>query len=185
MTILHIPSNEIAWVNRLEVKEGNVIPLYADVNVIDNKVFQAEQCKDPVIAPVLDSVRKADKPEFTTLKKWSTKSRQLMRYFRDLYINKEGTLMKSTKESRQIVLPKVHHQTVYKELHQNMGHLGSQRVLELVKYRFFWPGMANDIEDFITKRCECLKGKKPNIVEKAKLVNIKSTAPFEIGFLTF
>jgi hypothetical protein len=47
--------------------------------------------------------------------------------------------------------------TVYKELHQNMGHLGAERVVELARERFFWPHMQRNIMHFVTKKCSCVE----------------------------
>jgi hypothetical protein len=49
--------------------------------------------------------------------------------------------------------------TVYKELHQNMGHLGAERVVELARERFFWPHMQRNIMHFVTKKCSCVETK--------------------------
>jgi len=73
------------------------------------------------------------------------------------------------------------HQLIYEELHKKMGHLESERVVDLAKQRFYWPKMVSDIENFIRKKCKCTKDKKPNVPEKAALVNIKRYAQ---AFLT-
>ena len=54
-----------------------------------------------------------------------------------------------------------------------MGHLGFDKVVELVKQRFYWQNYENNLKTFIEKKCQCLKNKKPNQSEKAPLVNIK------------
>ena len=60
-----------------------------------------------------------------------------------------------------MVLPKKYHKRVYGELHENMGHLGAERVTELAKERFYWPFMRADITHYVTKVCHCLKQRKP------------------------
>ena len=42
----------------------------------------------------------------------------------------------------QVVLPKKLHRRVLKELHEDMGHLGAERVLTLARDRFYWPNMT-------------------------------------------
>jgi transposase InsO family protein len=61
-----------------------------------------------------------------------------------------------------------------------MGHLGSDRVEELCRQRFYWPCMRTDIEDFIKKKCTCIASKKPNVREQALLIPVESSYPFEI-----
>jgi transposase InsO family protein len=69
---------------------------------------------------------------------------------------------------------------VFVELHENMGHLGVDKVTELAQQRFYWPGMADDVKEYIQKKCKCIVNKKPNQPEKAPLVPITATYPFEI-----
>lgn len=46
-----------------------------------------------------------------------------------------------------------------RRLHNDMGHLGFERVLDLVRRRFFWPKMQRDIHHFVTAVCTCHKDK--------------------------
>uniref|UniRef100_A0A7M5XBV7 Uncharacterized protein n=1 Tax=Clytia hemisphaerica TaxID=252671 RepID=A0A7M5XBV7_9CNID len=181
MSILSSSSNEIAWINHIHAEEGKVItPTYADIQVIQVKDLKAAQLRDANIFKVYETVLQGNKPRVKIMKQWPKKSRQLMRYFQKLRIDDKGILLKKAGNTHQIVLPTELYKVVYEELHENMGHLGSQRVIDLARERFFWPGMAKDIEEYISRRCRCVKDKKPVMPEKAKLVNIQSTAPFEI-----
>ena len=47
-----------------------------------------------------------------------------------------------------------------------MGHLGFDKVVELVKQRFYWWNYENNLKTFIKKYCQCLKNKKPNQTKK-------------------
>ncbi len=42
----------------------------------------------------------------------------------------------------QLVLPKELRSVVLTSLHDDMGHIGIERSLDLVRSRFFWPHMA-------------------------------------------
>ena len=77
------------------------------------------------------------------------------------------------------------HDIVYTELHEKMGHLGTEKVLDLARRRFYWPGMYKDIDTYIRKKCQCVKQKRPNREDRAPLVPIKSTHPFEIVSLDY
>ena len=88
--------------------------------------------------------------------------------------------MRRTLQYQQIVLPKHYHQLVYVQLHEDMGHLGVEKVTELAQQRFYWPGMVDDVKNHIQKRCKCIVNKKPNIQEKAPLVPVVAQYPFEI-----
>lgn len=78
------------------------------------------------------------------------------------------------------MLLKEYHQLVYTELHENLAHLGSDRVYDLARTRFYWPRMQHHIDFYVRKQCRCLISKKPNVPEKAPLVPIDCRSPFEM-----
>ena len=65
----------------------------------------------------------------------------------------------------QFVLPSCFHPLIFKELHNNMGHLGVDRVLALIRERFLWPGMQADVKHYITQVCTCLRQKKKKLLK--------------------
>ena len=58
-----------------------------------------------------------------------------------------------------------------------MGYLGTERVLALVRDRFYWPYMRKDIEHFVTNVCSCLKRRRPNLPTRDPLHPITTTSP--------
>ncbi|CAB3992586.1 Retrovirus-related Pol poly from transposon [Paramuricea clavata] len=69
---------------------------------------------------------------------------------------------------------------VYKELHEDIGHLGLERVLALARDRFYWPYMRRDIEYFITRVSHCVKNKRPTLPTREPLHPIVTTSPFQL-----
>ena len=53
-------------------------------------------------------------------------------------------------------------------------------MIELIKERFFWPKMYNDVKYFVTIICKCIKEKTPNTVPQAPLKTITSSSPMEL-----
>ena len=78
------------------------------------------------------------------------------------------------------MLPREFHPLVYKEVHQEMGHLGAERVPQLARKRFYWPYMQRDITNFVRWVCSCLKQRRPNISTRAPLQPVITNAPFEL-----
>ena len=115
----------------------------------------------------------------TEMKQLGKESRILVMQRAKLCMN-NGVLMRKTKTQTQIVLPKVYHDLVYSELHEKMSHLGSERVLELARRRFYWPHMQRHIEFYIRKQCRCMISKQPAVTERAGLVPIETQYPFQL-----
>ncbi|KAK7884500.1 hypothetical protein WMY93_027623 [Mugilogobius chulae] len=84
----------------------------------------------------------------------------------------------------QLVLPQECRADVLFSLHDQMGHMGIERTLDLVRNRFYWPRMANDVQTKV-KTCErCIKRKA--LPEKAApLVNIRTSHPLELVCIDF
>lgn len=53
----------------------------------------------------------------------------------------------------QLALPTDLREMLLRSLHNNMGHLGIERTLDLARSRFYWPKMATTVEEKI-KTCE-------------------------------
>ena len=167
----------------VKVHAGHVNMLKLDEKPNLDPISKEEMCEaqknDKIIGPVLQFVEQKRRPKKAEWKQLTRKSRVLMQQFGKLSFD-DGILVRETKSRRQMVLPATFHDLVFTELHQKMGHLGSDRVEELVRQRFYWPYMQKDVNTFIKEKCSCVASKKPNVPEKAPLVPILTSAPFEM-----
>ena len=66
-----------------------------------------------------------------------------------------------------------------------MGHLGYERTLELIRERFYWPQMNDEVKHFVGKICKCVKDKRPVRLPQAQQKSITSSAPMELVGLDF
>ena len=110
------------------------------------------QMEDDDVGPVYKCVMAKQKPSKEELREWSNRSKVMLHQFQKLSIE-DCLLVQRTKKCRQLVLPEQYHRLIFRELHDNMGHLGPEKVEELVRQRFYWPYMAADIEDYIHNMC--------------------------------
>ena len=162
-----------ATVDSLVLKpEGEVVK----VSVED---LYKEQMEDKVIGVVYNAVLSGKRPTRKEWLNWSHDSKVAMKNFGKLLL-KGGVLMRKTARHMQLVLPERFHHLVYVELHEKLGHLGVEKVVELAQQRFYWPKMAAHIKNYIQKKCRCIVNKRPNKSEKAPLVPIQATYPFQI-----
>lgn len=84
----------------------------------------------------------------------------------------------------QLVLPKTLRNPVLHSLHDEMGHLGAKRTVELTRSRFYWPKMLLDVDSKIKSCPRCIKRKRqPD--KAAPLVNIQTSRPMELVCVDF
>ena len=141
--------------------------------------IKMKQQGDAVVGPVYRAVLTGCRPSKKEWKEWPNESRVLMRSFGKMKIE-NGMLIRRTKKFSQIVLPEEFYKLVYIELHEKMAHLGVEKVVDLAQKRFYWPRMVAHIRRYIQKQCRCMVNKAPNIPERAPLVPIQATYPFQM-----
>ncbi|KAL7878188.1 hypothetical protein SRHO_G00048310 [Serrasalmus rhombeus] len=108
--------------------------------------------------------------------------------FRKLVL-KKGLLYRTThrkegQESFQLVLPGLYRTKVLQALHDDFGHLGVERTLELVRDRFYWPKMAADIASYI-KNCGRCAAQKTLPRRTAPLGQLTSKGPLDLVCIDF
>ena len=87
-------------------------------------------------------------------------------------------------EMFQLVLPSDLRLRVLRGLYDDIGHSGRDKTIDLIRQRFYWPGMTADIEGYIRdcQRCIMPKAADP---PRAPLVPIIATEPLELLAIDF
>ena len=67
--------------------------------------------------------------------------------------------------------------------HDDVGHLGLERSLDLLKDQFYWPNMAQDMETHIEQCDRCLRFKSRS--QQTELHPIIATHPIELVHMDF
>ena len=95
----------------------------------------------------------------------------------------DGTLYREVTSDngliQQLVVPPSLVHEVLRQSHNTMGHPGRDKTTSFIRDRFFWPGMTNDIEQWIQRCKRCLLRKTPTNI-RAPLTNIVTTQPLEL-----
>lgn len=101
---------------------------------------QNAQITDPEISVILN-MKETNKTPTDELKRGMRGTVKKMMHEWTKFHIKDGVLCRKTAERHQLVLPASFKPLVLKHLHDNMGHVGTERVLSLAKQRFYWPYM--------------------------------------------
>ena len=148
--------------------------------------MRAKQQANPDLRVVIEHKESGDMPS-PTLKQELPELVLWLREWKRLEL-RGGVLYRTRQEhgrvTHQLVLPTELRATALRGLHDDLGHLGIERTLDLVRSRFYWPRMSACVEQKI-KRCErCVRRKTPN-ERAAPLCNIKATRPLELVCMDF
>ena len=79
---------------------------------------------------------------------------------------------------QQLVVPIAHRAAAMRGVHDRVGHLGFDRSIELLRDRFYWPGMTVDLQRHIQTCERCIRRK--SLPARAELSPIKTTEPLEL-----
>ena len=146
--------------------------------------WKIEQEGGSIIGPVIEAMR--NKTSNTSglsdesKRLFRNRSRLLFRYgllYRKIF---DGQLQEN---KFQFVLPKSYWKQSMEACHDNMGHLGIERTTSLLRDRFYWPSMIEDIEIHIRSCPPCLRFKTQP--EKAELNPIVATRPMELVHIDY
>ena len=83
----------------------------------------------------------------------------------------------------QLILPPSHRNKAIEGCHDQVGHLGQDRVLELLRDCFYWPGMCIDVASYLNSCPRCLRRKSQ--ADQAPLLNIEVNQPLELVHLDY
>ena len=127
-------------------------PDLLDSTSLQNVDWSKEQVADSTLARVVELVKLKFCPDKSSLQ---TESPNVLKYIREWSRLSlvDGVLYRNTTlnnvQTRQLVLPLHFRSIILKQLHDDLGHQGRDRTLSLVRSRFYWPGLENDVEEKI------------------------------------
>lgn len=91
---------------------------------------------------------------------------------------KDGVMYRKSGTELRLILPRDARAQAIKQCHDDLGHLGRDKTVDVLRQRFFWPKMNTEISQYVTNCTVCLKAKaRP---DRAPLVNITTSQPLEL-----
>ena len=145
------------------------------------------QAKDPAIHHIVDSIQKKALKHLKIQGDMPSELKVLIQLKKQLTL-KQGVLYRritpvDAKPRLQLILPPSHRNKAMEGCHDQVGHLGLDRVLELLKDQFYWPQMYNDVASYLNSCPRCLRRKLQ--VDQAPLLNIEVNQPLELVHLDY
>uniref|UniRef100_A0A7E4ZW60 RNA-directed DNA polymerase n=1 Tax=Panagrellus redivivus TaxID=6233 RepID=A0A7E4ZW60_PANRE len=138
------------YILTVELRSGKVIPSHLSLDVV-RKEQQADYGK--IFEAILDNRWPSNPADKKTLQETATdlvvKNRALYYYDDEL-----GTL--------RLVIPYRLRKAVLEEFHDDAfvnAHLGTEKTLEKMESRVYWPSMMSDVRDYVTTCEKCQKAK--------------------------
>lgn len=147
---------DVAWVSALALTTNANQEPPAPIPTISKEELARAQREDQAVGEIIklketDAVLTSD-----TRKTVNRAARKLFHEWSRLYLS-DGLLYRCTSERQQVVLPARYRPMVLRYLHDDMGHIDTERVLSLARVRFYWPYMAKEVEEYVTRKCPCIK----------------------------
>ena len=150
--------------------------------------LKLSQKNDPALNTLYPAVKCGQRTSKSILRTYSTDLKKLYNHWEKLEII-NGLLCKkcsiNNQTFHQILAPSSLRPQIIEGFHNHLGHMGRDRTIDLVKRRFFWPGMTTDIEKWVQSCLPCIKRKRPNAHERAPLSGITSSHPLELVCMDF
>ena len=146
------------------------------------------QLKDPAICQIIQAIQNKTLDTLKIKQDMSSDLKAFLR-IRKQFKLKQGILYGKSQGNNkdrarlQLVLPLSHRQKAMAGCHGQIGHLGQDRVLELLRDKFFWPGMQMDVASYINSCPRCIRRKSQP--DAAPLHNIEATQPLELIHLDY
>ena len=144
----------------------------------------------PVIGPFLACWRRASPPNSKERERFGQGTKELARQWGRLREEEKVLYCRFNspdggKETCQIVLPQCLPKDVVTQLHDNHGHQGVERTLQLVRSHCYWPNMYRDVEKWCQQcgRYVLAKAAQPKV--KSFMGSLQVSRPHEILAIDF
>ena len=174
--------------NGMSEAHGAILPeIICQSQQMDNTTFtqidmKKSQSEDPNIQKMIQILEGKEVP-----RKPSTELQLLIHQKSNLEI-KNGILFRKRNidgsVSYQLVLPAKHRTKALNGCHDQVGHMGRDRTLKLLRERYYWPGMMKAATQYVATCNRCIK-RKTIPSQRAPLVNVQTSQPLELVCMDF
>lgn len=152
---------------------------------LDRNTLRRLQEEDRVIGKAKAYLRNGRKPTIKEIKGEDKDVRRVLRLWDQLVVlndilYRQGRTGPQGDKVLQLLIPETLKQTALRGIHNDVGHFGVSRSVDLARSRFYWPGMIAEVEEWVRTCKECTLNKAPQPLRAAPLVNITTSEPLEL-----
>ena len=148
--------------------------------------WEKEQLDDPDLAIVMRWLSTAEDPEDSVLFLQSALVKHLWRMRDQLHIVDSILIYEwvdptAVGSSSLLVVPRRLRTEIMSLAHDNIcaGHPGPEKMLQVIRRKYFWPGMRTDVRVFAQTCDKCSRGKKINKTPRAPMRKYHAGEPME------
>lgn len=91
----------------------------------------------------------------------------------------------STGPMTQVVVPEALQATLLHLIHDQCGHQGAERTLQLLRQRVYWPHMHLDVDQWCRRCDRCQHAKKPPTTTHTPMGSLLASKPLEVVCIDF
>ena len=177
----------------INIKPTNIIKAQLQEVKLFNSITPDQmaelQKKDLQLSLVYDKVSNNQKPKLSEIHRIQSKPiRRLLLQFNRLSLI-WGVLhrcsFKDDDEIQQLILPQQLRKPILKSLHDDNGHQGQQRVLNLLREKVYWPSMFRDTDHWLSQCERCLISKGDYTEPKTQQGSLTAQQPLELLCIDF
>ena len=169
----------------IEVR-SSLVNIFSHVTPKEMAEFQQA---DNQISAVYPWVQEGKIPPKSVLYKTRSKTlRKLFHQFEKLTLKKEvlhRLYASEDMEYHQLVLPQRFHSKILRSVHDDMGHQGLEKTMELLQERVYWPTMAADASNWVSQCSRCQVAKGNYTTPRPKIGHLESNNPTDLLCLDF
>ena len=127
----------------------------------DNQKLQDLQKSDHIISRTIYFVSRKKAPSRAEMSAESPETQKMLKQWKRLIVT-NGVLFRSIRtpsqeQKKQPVVPQTTSKTIFKQLHNDMGHQGSDRMTQLARERYYWLDITADILAYCKHCRRCIQ----------------------------
>jgi len=160
----------------------------SSTNIYQETDLQKLQQEDPYVSKVLTLMEVGKEPKYKDYRLEHNNVKKCLTHWNQLKIV-NGLLYRIVTEngiSRELlVIPTSLKQLIMSQMHTMSGHQGIERTISLIRSRYYWPTISNDVTALVKTCDRCIIAKEPRPKIKAKMQHLIANKPLDIIAIDF